>query len=283
MNPFDVNQLADWETGFEPRITSKLCTPYKEYMGPLEKSAKDKCQYRLLRLPNNMAVISLTVGVGSYANPNDALSLAHLLKHVLLKSQLMSESSQLSGLINSLSNPNHPHSRFSVGNKKTLGNYSPKKLCKRVTEFYNRYYSADIMKLVISGSYSLDELTEMAVNHPLTKNELGKVIHFETLSNINEICLIFPLPYIRAHNRSRLTEYIRWPLNHEGPGSLTQYLRLKGLATYAVAVISSYEGYSLLNLSISVTPKGLKQYDQVVSTIFTYLRMLSESGPQEWI
>ncbi|PIA12701.1 hypothetical protein COEREDRAFT_12337 [Coemansia reversa NRRL 1564] len=257
--------LADWETGFEPRITSKLCTPYKEYMGSLEKSTKDKCQYRLLRLPNNMAVISaaLTVGVGSYANPDDALGLAHLLEHVLLKES----------------------SKYPID--ESFKEFIPK-------------HSGSSNEFTGAYSYSLDELTEMAVSsfsaveskdiikptfvdHPLTKNELGKVIHFETLSNINEICLIFPLPDIRAHNRSRLTEYIRWPLNHEGPGSLTQYLRLKGLATYAVAVISSYEGYSLLNLSISVTPKGLKQYDQVVSAIFTYLCMLSESGPQEWI
>ncbi|KAJ2611518.1 metalloprotease [Coemansia sp. RSA 1365] len=387
MNPFDVKQPSDWETGFEPRITTESRMPYKEYIGPLEKSAKDNCQYRLLRLPNNMVVIcisdpdaktaaaALTVGVGSYADPNDALGLAHLLEHMLLmgsakypgdgsfrefisnhsgssnaftresntcyyfdidnevldsaldrmssffikpllsaeaiireinavdseyQSQLTSEGWRLNGLKASLSNPNHPYSRFAAGNNKTLNSSDSEILHNRVVEFYNRYYSADIMKLAITGSYTLDELTEMAVSrfsaveskgitkptfadHPMTNNELGKVIHFETLSDINEICLTFPLPDIRAHNRSRPIEYIRWLLNHEGPGSLTQYLNSQGLATYAVAVIKSFEGYSIFTISISVTPNGLKEYDQVVSAIFAYLRMLSKSRPQERI
>ncbi|KAJ2796551.1 metalloprotease [Coemansia guatemalensis] len=95
MNPFDVKQLPDWETGFESRLTAESRMPYKEYTGPLEQSAKDKCQYRLLRLPNNMmvtcvsdpdtetAAAALTVGVGSHADPDDALGLAHLVEHML--------------------------------------------------------------------------------------------------------------------------------------------------------------------------------------------------------
>ncbi|KAJ2794804.1 metalloprotease [Coemansia guatemalensis] len=95
MNPFDVKQLPDWETGFESRLTAKSRMPYKEYTGPLEKATKDKSQYRLLRLPNNIVVIcvsdpgsktaaaALTVGVGSHADPDDVLGLAHLLEHML--------------------------------------------------------------------------------------------------------------------------------------------------------------------------------------------------------
>ncbi|PIA15448.1 LuxS/MPP-like metallohydrolase [Coemansia reversa NRRL 1564] len=387
MRIFDVRRLPDWETGFETRFTVKSRMSYKEYTCPLKKSANDNCQYRLLRLPNNMVVIcisdpnsktaaaALTVGVGSHANPNDALGLAHLLERMLLKgtakhsanesfeefilnhsgtsnaftdasktsyyfdiandalddalermsnlfikpllsaevigrevniidseyqSQLKNDGARINGIQAYFSNPDHPHSQFAIGNKETLDSSNPEKLRKKVVKFYNRYYSADIMKLAITGSYSLDELTEMAVNrfsavkskgitkpffagHPLTKNELGKVIHFETLEDINAIWLTFPLPDICPHNRSRPVEYIRWLINHEGPGSLTQYLYLQGLAIYTAATINSYEGYVIFDIYISATPKGLKQYDKVVSAVFSYLRMISKSGPQEWI
>ncbi|PIA15407.1 LuxS/MPP-like metallohydrolase [Coemansia reversa NRRL 1564] len=356
-------------------------------MGLLEKSAMDKCQYRLLRLPNNMVVIcisdpdsetaaaALTVGVGSYADPADALGLAHLLEHMLPISSarypeveehstfiknnsgssnaytdctetcfyfdignealdgaldrmsdflinpllsadaigrevnvidsefqlyLTSDMRRLDRLKSHLSNPNHPHSQFTIGNCKTLGNFNPKMLHKKVVEFYNRYYSADIMKLAIRGNWTLDELTEMAVSrfsavkskgitkltfadHPMTKNELGKVTHFETINFIFNIDLTFPLSDIRAHYKGQAIEYITWLLNHKGSGSLAQYLYSQGLAIYTVAVIRSYEAYAFLDVSISATSKGLEQYDQVVSAIFTYLHMISKSKPQEWI
>ncbi|KAJ2610209.1 metalloprotease [Coemansia sp. RSA 1365] len=387
MKVLDVRRLPDWETGFETRFTAESNMTYKEYTCPIKTSANDNCQYRLLRLPNNMVVIcisnpnsktaaaALTVGVGSHANPNDALGLAHLLERTLIKekakhsvnesfeefvlnhsgssnaftdasktcyyfdianealddaldrmsglfikpllsvetinrevntidleyqSQLTNDGARINGLQTSLSNPNHPHSQFAVGNRETLDNSNPEKLRRKLMKFYNRYYSADIMKLAITGNYSLDELTEMAVNrfsavkskgitksffagHPLTKNELGKVIHFETLGDINAIWLTFPLPDICPHNRSRPVEYIRWLINYEGPGSLTQYLYSQGLAIYAAATINSYESYVIFDIYISATPEGLKQYDKVVSAVFTYLRMISKSGPQEWI
>ncbi|KAJ2610208.1 metalloprotease, partial [Coemansia sp. RSA 1365] len=387
MNLFSAKQPADWESGFEPRTTTKSRMSYKEYIGPLETLPRDKCQYRLLRLPNNMVVIcisdpnsetaaaALTVGVGSYADPNDTLGLAHLLEHMLPMSsarypedesfemfisnhsgstnsltgpfrtsyafyidnealdgaldcmsdflinpllsaeliedevnaidlefqmQLTDDNAQIDWLKASLCSSNHPRSQFATGNKKTLDGSNPEKLRKKLVEFYNRYYSADIMKLAIKGKSTLDELTEMAVSRfsaveskgitmptleslPLTKNELGKVIHFESTSSTYEFCLTFPLPDIRAQYRSQPIKYIAWLLSHEGSGSLTQYLYSQGLAINAAANIEIHRDYTIFEIHIGTTLKGLKQYDQVVSAVFAYLHMLSKSGPQEWI
>ncbi|PIA18006.1 hypothetical protein COEREDRAFT_34774, partial [Coemansia reversa NRRL 1564] len=200
-----------------------------------------------------------------------------------------------------LSNPNHPFSQFKCGNCSTLNSSAPEGLRKKLVEFYKRYYSADIIKLVISGNYSLDELTEMAVarfsaieskgdtrpilsGHPLTKNELGKIIRFETLSDISKICIKFALPDTRPHERTRPFRYITWLINHEGSASLTQYLRSNGLATDIFASIR-YEcvNFSILNITFNVTTKGLEHYEQIVKAFFAYLHMVARCGPQKRI
>ncbi|KAJ2817485.1 metalloprotease, partial [Coemansia furcata] len=92
-----INNLkpADWETGFESRLTVESSLPYEEYTGTIEKSGNDQRQYRLIRLPNNLvalciqdieakeAAASLSVNVGSSADPVELQGLAHFLEHML--------------------------------------------------------------------------------------------------------------------------------------------------------------------------------------------------------
>ncbi|KAJ2611385.1 metalloprotease [Coemansia sp. RSA 1365] len=251
MNPLDAKQLPDWKTGFESKLTVESRMPYEEYAKPLEQPINDNCQYRLLRLPNNMVVIcindsgseiakaSLVVGAGMHADPSDALGLSHLLMYVfqelinkpndrgvnsfalgnrealsvsidecetsysfyiknkelnralgdmssvfinphfdattidqqvdivnsMFKRYLEDEEWRLCALISCVSNQEHPFSKLAIGDCKALYDSDPEGLRKKLAEFYNRFYSADNIKLVVSGNYSLDELTEMAVDY----------------------------------------------------------------------------------------------------------------------
>ncbi|KAJ2814212.1 metalloprotease [Coemansia furcata] len=86
---------ANWKTGFESKLTVNSSLPYEEYTGLIEKSGNDKRQYRLVRLPNNLVAVciqdievkeaaaSLSVNVGSNANPVELQGLAHFLEHML--------------------------------------------------------------------------------------------------------------------------------------------------------------------------------------------------------
>ncbi|KAJ2826870.1 metalloprotease [Coemansia furcata] len=92
-----INNLkpADWKTGFEARLTVESSLPYEAYTGTIEKSGNDQRQYRLIRLPNNLvalciqdteakeAAASLSVNVGSNADPVELQGLAHFLEHML--------------------------------------------------------------------------------------------------------------------------------------------------------------------------------------------------------
>jgi insulysin len=109
------------------------------------------------------------------------------------KKNLQSDGWRFNQLEKSLSNPKHPFSRFGTGNLKTLKENPAKQglnVRDELIKFYDKYYSANIMKLVLLGKESLDQLTQWAVEkfsavknkgipvptfegHPLTENEMS--------------------------------------------------------------------------------------------------------------
>ncbi|KAJ2330806.1 metalloprotease, partial [Coemansia sp. RSA 2681] len=97
-------------------------------------------------------------------------------------------------------NTAHPYSGFNVGNTETLMGAAKElglDLREELIKFYEKYYSADIMRLVVVGNYSLDVLTELVASKfsavkskgnttpkfdsiPLGRAELGKLIRYKT-------------------------------------------------------------------------------------------------------
>lgn len=69
-------------------------------------------------------------------------------------------------LFKSMARPDHPINSFSTGNKETLGD-APKAAGSNIRDmmiaFYKKYYSANLMSVVIYGNSSLDELQKWAV------------------------------------------------------------------------------------------------------------------------
>ncbi|KAJ1887356.1 metalloprotease [Coemansia sp. S17] len=113
------------------------------------------------------------------------------------KGNLQSDPHRFYGLMSSISNLKHPYSWFTTGNTETLKGAAEKlglDLREELIKFYHKYYSADIMRLVVVGNHSLDVLSEWVTSkfsdvkskgntkpmfnfHPIGKAELGKVIH----------------------------------------------------------------------------------------------------------
>ncbi|KAJ2483739.1 metalloprotease [Coemansia sp. RSA 2131] len=62
-----------------------------------------------------------------------------------------------------LTSNKHPYSRFFAGNLQTLKEAAQNlnlNLHEQVAKLYQKYYSADIMNLVVAGNYSMDQLIE---------------------------------------------------------------------------------------------------------------------------
>ncbi|KAJ2036402.1 metalloprotease [Coemansia sp. S16] len=391
MESFNNCKPADWETNFESKLTVESSLPYKEYTGPIEKSGNDQRQYRLIRLPNNLtalcvqdvdakeAATSLSVNVGSGANPVELQGLAHFLEHMLFlgtekypkegeydaylsknsgkcnaytsfietnyyfavengalegaldrfaqffisplfnadcvdrelkavdseyKGNLQSDARRIYQLVARTANSAHPFSQFPTGNIGTLKGAAEElglDLREELIKFYHKYYSADIMRLVVVGNHSLDVLSEWATSkfsdikskgntrpvidgHPLDKAVLGKMVHYKTVCKKYELKLQFALPGLRSVYGEKPFDYINTLLSHREPGSIYSVLRNNGWAT-AISAHSSgmyYDGFGTYTIDITATPEGLENYEAIVSIIFGYINMLVESGPQEW-
>ncbi|KAJ2458867.1 metalloprotease [Coemansia sp. RSA 2424] len=325
--------LPDWTSGFEQRKTSISHLPYEEYTGPMERSASDANNYKLIRLPNNLVVMcvqdtqtetaaaALSVDVGSNMDPVELQGLAHFLEHMLFMANCMDRElcavdSEFKGLLNKdfwrssqlahkLSNPEHPFSKFLVGNIESLKQSAKDHgldLHEELLKFYNKYYSSDIMKLVVCGNHSLDRLVEWAASkfsdiksngdnvkrisdHPLSAENLGKAVYVETIDDKHTINITFPVPYTKAMYRHDPFTYIAHLIGHEGQGSIKAYLRNQGWAATLSASANTDEnkGFAEFSIYISSAPEGLEHYADVLHTVFAYVQMLVASGPQEWV
>ncbi|KAJ2766214.1 metalloprotease, partial [Coemansia nantahalensis] len=174
-------------------------------------------------------------------------------------------------------------------------------LRQRLLDFHAAYYSSDIMRLVIVGRDSLDQLTEWTVakfspipskgltkplfkGHPLTPAEMGQLVRFRSVRQQRSLDMTFALPDVKPYYQQKPAHYIGSLLGHEGPGSILSYLKKRGWATGTVAGRSpmSAEGFDMFSVSISLTAAGMAQYTEVVRVVFAYIRLLQDKGPQRY-
>ena len=194
----------------------------------------------------------------------------------------------------SLFTPNHPAQKFRIGNMATLQNTTREDLL----EFYNKYYSANLMILAVLGKQDLDTLQDWVVRHfshirnlqasptviPQTflkKSNLFRVVRIEPLKDTRSLKLTFPLPTIRHLYETKPTYALGHIIGHEGKGSLLSLLKKEGLATGLSAGGTSRKAYGRFTITVQLTPKGLEQYETVIKRIFQYIRLLRRTGFQE--
>ncbi len=196
-------------------------------------------------------------------------------------------------------NPEHPYSRFSTGSLKTLADKSVSTR-DAMLEFYQTYYSANRMSLVIQGNYTLDELEGMArtmfravKNHntpafatdkPLfSENSLPLQLNIRPLKANHAIKLQFPIPAPTVYFRKKPTSYLASLIGHEGQGSLLSYLKTKGWATGLSAGSGLSTGEeSLFTITINLTQSGYENSRDVVNAAFGYLNLLAKDGIDQW-
>ena len=195
--------------------------------------------------------------------------------HHLLKSQL---------------NPKSPFSQFSTGNNKTL---SHPDIRERLIKMYNKLYSSEIMTLCIYTNIKLDEqiilveklfnLIPKRQNFEMPKYDLIKPYDEKTLSNFykiipinNEDKILFKWYFPFCDNyKAKPFNFFSCLFGHEGPNTITAYLKRKNLITY---LASSHEDnaniFSTFQLKILLTKKGFDNYKEVIYTVLKYISVI---------
>ena len=196
-------------------------------------------------------------------------------------------------------NPEHNWTQFSVGNLDTLVNTADTPIRPDLIEFYNRYYSANLMTLVVSAPLSLDELETLVSQRfseiknrnskpfsdavPLyTENEIGREIRIKTLKESRQLSLTFPVPPRKKYWREKPLYFIANQIGYEGKGSLLSYLKAEGLADSVGAWIGiDQPEQSTFDIHIDLTLQGLEQKERVIEAVFSYIELIKQSGVQQ--
>ncbi|MCU5774656.1 pitrilysin [Erwiniaceae bacterium BAC15a-03b] len=194
-------------------------------------------------------------------------------------------------------NPQHPSARFSGGNLDTLRDKPGSKLHDALTAFYQRYYSANLMKAVIYSNKPLPEMAQIAVKTygrvanrqasvpqitvpAATDQQKGIIIHYVPAQPRKQLKIEFRIDNNSDKFRSKTDTLIGYLIGNRSKNTLSDWLQKSGLADSISAgadpVIDRNGG--IFAISVSLTDKGLANRDQVVAAVFSYINMLRQDG-----
>ena len=217
--------------------------------------------------------------------------------HAEMESKKHSDGRRLAMLMFSTLNPAHPATRFTGGNLETLSDKPDSRLHDELVRFHRRWYSANIIKGVLYGPQSLDELEALARREltvipdrgarveipaapPVTEAERGVIVGVRPVREARSLSIEFVLPRELADERTKPLQVVSAVLGTETSHSLIEVLRDKGLALHLSAGgdTESLRNGATLSLFVQLTEEGDRRRDEVLATIFAYLDLLRDTG-----
>jgi insulysin len=172
---------------------------------------------------------------------------------------------------------------------------------EEVEDFWDTWYSSNIMKLVIESQLPLEKqetLVKFLFNvvenkHvkfpdlslpelPFDHTNLGKLTRYQTIEEKDKLKVYWILPDCQKEYLTKPLSYFSHLLSHEGECSYISYLRKEGLATEIFAGCDhELHLMSDFYVDILLTQKGMQEYEIVLSGLFKYLHTIDEAGPNE--
>ncbi len=196
-------------------------------------------------------------------------------------------------------NPQHPISKFSVGNKDTLKG-DAQELRAELIDFYHTNYRPNLMKLVIYGKEPIDQLKQLAEKHfagltrergvrqttnqPLfAPGSLPALLQFQPVQEKRYLDYYFPIEPQEKNFRSKPSRYVEHLLDDRGERSFYRLLKNYGWANDMGASLDfSLPEAALFNIYVSLTPEGEKHIDKITRLLFQTVRTIERDGIAEW-
>lgn len=213
-----------------------------------------------------------------------------------------------SQLLRAAVDPKHPLHHFMTGNSQTLRDIPLQEgidVRSALLDFHAKYYSANLMQLVVVGSESPQDLLTMAqsIFSPIVNthaqvpldHEIGneteafpperraRLVRVVPVQDVRGASFQFVSPGQKEYWRSKPSHYIAQLIGHEGSGSLLAALKCRGFATELSAGSSLDEaGVHIFSISVVLTELGERSIQAVGDLVFAYLHMLRKTGPEQW-
>lgn len=203
-------------------------------------------------------------------------------------------------VLREIANPNHPLSKFNVGNLETLSDSEYSNVRDELIDFYDKYYSANLMKLAVLGKEPISELDAMVrekfssiENKQLDiqgyqsgyfkASELPIKVNIRPLKDNRELGLLFELPNLSPYWASKPANYLASMIGYEGRGSLLQALKEKGWAnSLSAGLVMEDRSAGLFSINIGLTPEGYKARNQILVELFSWINLIKNHGIESW-
>ena len=191
----------------------------------------------------------------------------------------------------------HPANRFLIGNLESLADKPPVTLHQATVAFYQRYYSANRMKLALISPLPIEQMATLARAHfsdipdhgvdapaidtPLDFSRAGgQRIHYVPQQDRRQLQLDFIIDNNADQFRHKPNEYLAYIIGSEMPGTPAALLKQRGWAS-SLSVYADPEqfgNYGSFSIAIEVTPEGMAHRDEMVNLVLGYLDMLRSNG-----
>eukprot|EP00357_Protocruzia_adherens_P000408 CAMPEP_0115008956 /NCGR_PEP_ID=MMETSP0216-20121206/22280_1 /TAXON_ID=223996 /ORGANISM="Protocruzia adherens, Strain Boccale" /LENGTH=1074 /DNA_ID=CAMNT_0002376581 /DNA_START=166 /DNA_END=3390 /DNA_ORIENTATION=- len=207
------------------------------------------------------------------------------------------------GAFRASANPKHPFSRFDIGNTETLKTIPAEKnidMHEALKNFLETHYFGKNMSISMVSPHTLDEMEEMIkplfsrirsqskneaealspayLKEPLfTKEQLGRLVQFESLSGTRSLSVNFAMPSIYSMIEKNPLMYLTNILEYSGEGSLYQALSKKGYISGLSAGEELMRTGSLVSIDLELTKKGYDNYNECLRDVFVYIKLLQSS------
>lgn len=191
----------------------------------------------------------------------------------------------------------HPANRFLIGNLESLGDKEGSELHAETVAFYERYYSANIMKVAFLGNQSLDELETLARKHfseienkaiaepevtaTIDFNEVGgKRIHYVPNQDIKQLRLEFIINDNSDEFAVKPNQFISYLIGSEMPGTPAFILKNSGMISSLNASASPtyYGNYGTLSIDVNLTDAGMQNREMITAMLLQYIDLIKAEG-----
>jgi len=181
----------------------------------------------------------------------------------------------------------HESCKFNMGCMETLNIPNIRDI---VMNFYNKYYSSELMKLVVVSNDSLDILEQNIINmfsiipqkNVLCLNITGNLYKKQTYGKVVPMKDEHKLDMLwefENDNTYHIEDFMSHILGHEGSGSLFEILYKNFFVkTLSAGVDDKIKTHIVFGLNIHLTDHGFNHIDTVKRMVIDYLDMFSKSS-----
>jgi protease-3 len=221
--------------------------------------------------------------------------------HAEMESKKFDDGRRLVMLTFSTLNPEHPATQFTGGNLETLADKPGSRLHEALSHFHATWYSAPLLRVVLTGPQSLDQLEAIArqtleklpvraqtppvITSPaVTPQETGVWVSIRPVRPMQLLRLDFVLPKNLDDRRTKPLELVAGVIGAETPGSLVEELRRQGLALSLSAGVDteSLGNAAVLSVTIQLTDQGARLRQAVAARCFHFFQRLARAPQDQW-